>query len=629
MPQPVTWGSEIPVTTSSGRELPAGIATNKNGVSLIVWESASQIFGQMVDPFGRMVGSTVQISTNIAGTEYTAPSVTALASGDFAVAYLHKSISLFPLVGLAGQTLAQNGALIGAQDRSYDTVGDRVVGTTSITQVADGSIVSASNFSYFDVSTTNLYSNAIGITVRQPNGLSSSSNNTKKIQIVYRKSQVEASPGIIDIAPGADGGAVVSYTIQNPTTGLPSASQTFLTGGVAIYSGPTASLSFTRDLAIAAGDPGTTTLIGSVDFLGKRIYSANLTSTGAMVDASVVAIDTIGMGSAVASVDVATIRRPGQSTGYVATWDTRGATYDVVARSVIPGETTTDFIVHTGTTGEQYHGQVAVLPDGRMVFAYASGPGPAYNDTQVDIRAQIWDGRPQVITGPDDGATLVGRPNGMTFANDVINGGTGNDVIYGLSGHDTLSGGRGNDTLIGAEGTDIAKFAGSRMQYQIAKMGSGFEVRDLTVNRDGTDTLTEIERMQFSDGILAFDTAGIAGQVYRLYQAAFARTPDTPGLSHNIRLVDNGLTLQQMSSAFIGSAEFQQKYGTNVTDTAYINALYRNVLGRDADPVGLEGWQARLNDGSWTRTTLLIGFSESPENINLLASQIANGILMV
>ncbi len=84
-----------------------------------------------------------------------------------------------------------------------------------------------------------------------------------------------------------------------------------------------------------------------------------------------------------------------------------------------------------------------------------------------------------------------------------------------------------------------------------------------------------------------------------------------------------------MSSAFIGSAEFQQKYGTNVTDTAYINAMYRNVLGRDADQGGLDGWQGRLNDGSWNRTTLLIGFSESPENINLLANQIANGIWIV
>jgi hypothetical protein len=33
--------------------------------------------------------------------------------------------------------------------------------------------------------------------------------------------------------------------------------------------------------------------------------------------------------------------------------------------------------------------------------------------------------------------------------------------------------------------------------------------------------------------------------------------------------------------------------------------------------------------GGRIRTTLLIGFSDSPEDINLLASQIANGIWIV
>ena len=630
MPQPVTWGNEVTVTAALGREIPKGIATNKNGVSMIVWDSGSQIFGQMVDPFGAVIGAAVQISTNSGATTYSSPSVTSLSSGDFAVAYLHNSNSGGPdIIGLAGQTISQIGTKIGQQDRSVETLSDYIIGSTSVAQISDGSIVSASSYSYRDFTSVSGYSYGIAVTTRQPDGSSFIRNNrTEKIKVVENRTLLEASPGIVDVAPGADGGAVVSYTLQSPTTGLPQASRTFLTGGIAIYSGPTTSLNFTRDIATTAGDPGTTIMIGSVDFLNKRIWSANLSSTGAIVQSSVDLIDTIGIGSAAPSVDVATIKRPGQSTGYVATWDTRGATYDVVARLAVPGEATSDFIVNTDTTGEQYQGQVAVLPDGRLIFTYASGPGPAYNDTQVDIRAQIWDGRPQVIAGPDGGATLVGRPTGMTFANDVINGGTGNDTIYGLSGHDTLSGGRGNDALFGAEGTDIAKFTGTRAQYQIVPMGAGQEVRDLTTNRDGTDTLADIERLQFSDGILAFDTAGLAGQVYRLYQAAFARTPDTVGLSHNIRLVDGGLTLQQMSSAFIGSAEFQQRYGTNVTDAAYINALYRNVLGRDADPTGLEGWQARLNDGSWTRTTLLIGFSESPENINLIAPQIANGIWM-
>jgi hypothetical protein len=47
----------------------------------------------------------------------------------------------------------------------------------------------------------------------------------------------------------------------------------------------------------------------------------------------------------------------------------------------------------------------------------------------------------------------------------------------------------------------------------------------------GTDTLIGFKRLEFTDGTLALDVdAGdTAGQAYRLYQAAFARTPDMSG----------------------------------------------------------------------------------------------------
>jgi len=193
----------------------------------------------------------------------------------------------------------------------------------------------------------------------------------------------------------------------------------------------------------------------------------------------------------------------------------------------------------------------------------------------------------------------------------------GNNTFRSTSAAETFDGGAGRDNVI---------FQGPRAQYTLGTVGTDRLVTDQVTGRDGVDQLLSIERLTFSDGTLAFDTAGNAGQVYRLYQASFARIPDQPGLAHNTNLVDGGLTLQQMSAAFLASAEFQQRYGTNVSDMTYINALYQNVLGRNADPEGLSGWQGRLTDGSWTRTTLLIGFSESPENIAKVASAIGNGI---
>lgn len=214
---------------------------------------------------------------------------------------------------------------------------------------------------------------------------------------------------------------------------------------------------------------------------------------------------------------------------------------------------------------------------------------------------------------------ILSEADTMVFSN-------ASDLIRSFSGNDMIKGYGGNDFLDGGAGTDTAWFQGMRGNYTITKTGDVRTITDFFITRDGQDTLQDIERLAFADGTLALDISGAAGQVYRLYQAAFARTPDNAGLKHNIGLADGGLTLDQLSSAFLASGEFQQKYGTNLSDTAFINALYRNVLGRDADPGGLAGWQARLSDGSWTRSGLLIGFSESPENVSFVGRTINDGI---
>ena len=137
-----------------------------------------------------------------------------------------------------------------------------------------------------------------------------------------------------------------------------------------------------------------------------------------------------------------------------------------------------------------------------------------------------------------------------------------------------------------------------------------------------------MERLVFSDGILAFDTSGNAGQTYRLYQAAFGRTPDTPGLSHNINLMDNGLVLHGLSDGFIVSAEFIALYGADSSNTTFLTALYANVLDRAPDPVGFNSWNTLLTTGALDRADVLVGFSESLENIALVANAIENGILL-
>lgn len=203
-----------------------------------------------------------------------------------------------------------------------------------------------------------------------------------------------------------------------------------------------------------------------------------------------------------------------------------------------------------------------------------------------------------------------------------LTGTSGADMLIGSVGPDRLSGLGGDDSLDGGAGIDTATFSGARANYSVIRTAAGLSV---VSSAEGTDTLTDIERLQFSDGALAFDTSGNAGQVYRLYQAAFDRTPDTPGLSDWIRGMDAGMTLQKVASGFIASDEFKNLYGNDPTDTAFIDLLYQNVLDRAPDSAGQAYWLDELERGM-TRELALIGFSESDENQAALIGVIQDGI---
>ncbi len=106
-----------------------------------------------------------------------------------------------------------------------------------------------------------------------------------------------------------------------------------------------------------------------------------------------------------------------------------------------------------------------------------------------------------------------------------------------------------------------------------------------------------------------------SGEMYRLYNAAFARFPDADGLKYWIDQFSSGRnTRRVVSQSFLGSDEFTQKYGSNVSDETYVNNLYKNVLGRDADTEGLNYWVGNLSSGIETRYEALLGFAESAEN---------------
>ena len=181
----------------------------------------------------------------------------------------------------------------------------------------------------------------------------------------------------------------------------------------------------------------------------------------------------------------------------------------------------------------------------------------------------------------------------------------GNDTIEGMDGDDYLQGGASNDTLDGGSGIDKVIYSGIRSNYTLTVGESTYTVTDKT-GSDGTDTLTNIERLIFSDskealGITAFNES----EVQKLYIAYFNRPGDPGGLGYWEGLLANGASMTMLQNSFSSSAEYQAIY-IGQQNTVLITKLYQNLFGRvvDINDGGVQWWAGEMAAGRHTITTI-------------------------
>jgi hypothetical protein len=186
--------------------------------------------------------------------------------------------------------------------------------------------------------------------------------------------------------------------------------------------------------------------------------------------------------------------------------------------------------------------------------------------------------------------------------------GTGNDFIYGNDSDNSLTGGKGNDVIDGSAGSDTAIYSGKRTDYKVVYNIFGdqsIKVIDIVANRDGIDNLVSIENVKFTD--YNFDTTTIiktaqlsSQQVFdivSLYVATFNRAPDALGIDYwGARIID-GMKMTDIAKLFFASPEAVALYPSALDNTAFINSVYNNVLGRNPDGDGFNYWKKQLDTG--------------------------------
>ena len=171
---------------------------------------------------------------------------------------------------------------------------------------------------------------------------------------------------------------------------------------------------------------------------------------------------------------------------------------------------------------------------------------------------------------------------------------------------------------------DVAEISGNSASFKLSASDSKLVV----ISSDGEQQLfySNYDRVKFDDKAVAFDIEGNAGQAYRLYKAAFDRTPDKEGLGFWIGVLDKGASLESVALGFVVSDEFETINGQNPTNLEFVSSLYQHILGRLPDQSGLDYWASQLDSKGLNKSQVLYSFAESTENKIALTGQVENGI---
>ena len=173
----------------------------------------------------------------------------------------------------------------------------------------------------------------------------------------------------------------------------------------------------------------------------------------------------------------------------------------------------------------------------------------------------------------------------------TINSGTGNDSIVGSSKNDLITGGTGNDSIDGGSGKDTAIFLSKSSNYRYLNNSSTWTVTNSTTEA-GTDTLKNIEIIQFSDLSVALDIAGNAGTTAKILGAVFGKdsVSNKNYVGIGLNFLDTGWSYNNLAALALDAAGAK-------TNDQIVSLLWSNVIGTTPTAADKQPFIALLENG--------------------------------
>jgi Ca2+-binding RTX toxin-like protein len=204
---------------------------------------------------------------------------------------------------------------------------------------------------------------------------------------------------------------------------------------------------------------------------------------------------------------------------------------------------------------------------------------------------------------------VIGSPE-----SDIIIGYTASETLDGGAGNDQITGGGGNDTINGESGIDTALFNGPSKRFKIAIGSASVQISDDSAT-DGIDTLTNIERLKFSDKSIAIDLNGNAGSTAKVIGAVLGKSqvqnPTYVGLG--LGYLDKGMSYSELGALALTAI------GATSND-AVVSTLWRNVIGTEITATLKVPYLKMLTDGMKIGDLVVLAAETSfnKTNINLV-----------
>jgi len=218
---------------------------------------------------------------------------------------------------------------------------------------------------------------------------------------------------------------------------------------------------------------------------------------------------------------------------------------------------------------------------GQLSFTVTDGKG---GSTSSSVAFSLKSSTTKTVTkSGDDGSNKLEG----TAGDDVISAGGGNDTIMASTGNDKVDGGTGIDTLIFSTTSTGASFS----------LNSDGSVK-LTYG-SSTQTLIDVERVQFSGKSYALDLNGNAGNAAKLIACAFGSSMIKDYLGVGISLVDGGMSLKQLNELVLGLGMMPAK------NNEFVDLVFKNLVGRAPNQFESLIYTNMLNQGAQTQSSLL------------------------